>query len=151
MNNTEALRLADAIDPMTRKQAPDHLTVGVAAAALRALAQQPAASAETTAEWRKLALQFDAQRMSAMWHLSAMLQDPTGHAAAAREFMAAAPQPAPARVPLIAARLSEELRDRMCSDCKPSHTGASCCMSGARSALEDAKAAGITPAQGEPK
>ena len=47
------------------------------------------------AAWRKLALQWDAQRMSALWHLKALLQDPE-HAAAAREFLAAAPQaPAP--------------------------------------------------------
>ena len=34
---TEALRLADAIDPFTRPQAPDHLTVKVAADELRRL------------------------------------------------------------------------------------------------------------------
>jgi hypothetical protein len=51
---------------------------------------------EPQTDWRKLALQFDSQRMSAMWHLQAMLQDAAGHAATAREFLAAAPTPQPA-------------------------------------------------------
>lgn len=42
-------------------------------------------------DWRKLALQFDQQRMSALWHLRALLQDPEAHATAAREFLAAPP------------------------------------------------------------
>lgn len=39
-----ALQIADAIDPFTRKQAPDHLTMGVAASLLRALATPPSAA-----------------------------------------------------------------------------------------------------------
>jgi len=33
--NADTLRIADAIDPLVRKQAPDHLTMGVAAKMLR--------------------------------------------------------------------------------------------------------------------
>lgn len=39
----DAVQIADAIDPFTRKQAPDHLTMGVAARLLRALATPPSA------------------------------------------------------------------------------------------------------------
>jgi hypothetical protein len=42
-------------------------------------------------DWRKLAHQFDAQRMGAMWHLKAMLADPVAAADAARAFVAAEP------------------------------------------------------------
>lgn len=43
VGDAEALRLADAIDPFTRKAAPDHLTSKVAADALRRLAAQASA------------------------------------------------------------------------------------------------------------
>jgi hypothetical protein len=33
-------------------------------------------------------------------------------------------------------RLATELRDSMCRDCKPSHSGASCCQPSRREALE---------------
>ncbi|MGE0350029.1 hypothetical protein [Hydrogenophaga sp.] len=39
----DAMQIADLIDPLTRKQAPDHLTMAVAAMALRALATKPPA------------------------------------------------------------------------------------------------------------
>ena len=41
--------------------------------------------------WRKLALQFDGQRMQALAHLRAMLQDPAAHADVAKAFLAASP------------------------------------------------------------
>ena len=60
-------------------------------AQLRAQPQQePVAN-----KWRNLALQFDAHRMSALAHLRMMVQDPSKHMEVAREFLAAAPQPAP--------------------------------------------------------
>jgi hypothetical protein len=46
-------------------------------------------------EWRKLALRFDAHRMSALAHLRAMVQDPAKHADVAREFLSAPPPAAP--------------------------------------------------------
>ena len=54
---------------------------------------------EPVESWRKLALQFDAQRMAALIHLRTLLDFPEAHAKVAREFLAAAPQPAE-RVPL---------------------------------------------------
>ena len=67
----------------------------------------------------------------------------------ARAALAAADaaQAAPVQaVPLtLARRLATELRDRMCSDCKPSYSGVPCCMQCARSALEEFHCAhGIT-------
>ena len=50
------------------------------------------AQIETENKWRKLALQFDAQRMSALAHLRMMVQDPVKHIDAAREFLAAPPE-----------------------------------------------------------
>lgn len=43
------------------------------------------------ADWRKLAIQFDAQRMAAMAHLRAMVKDPAAHAEQASAFIAAPP------------------------------------------------------------
>ena len=60
--------------------------------------------------WRKLALQFDAQRMAALIHLRTLLDFPEAHAKAAREFLAAAPQPAE-RVPLTDEQLLALLGD----------------------------------------
>lgn len=42
-------------------------------------------------DWRKLALQFDRQRMAAMTHLRTLLDNPQTHADAARRFLAATP------------------------------------------------------------
>lgn len=39
--------------------------------------------------WRDMALRFDRHRMQALWHLQAMLSDPSGHAEAVREFLKA--------------------------------------------------------------
>lgn len=39
----DAMQISDLIDPLTRKQAPDHLTMAAAAMALRALASKPPA------------------------------------------------------------------------------------------------------------
>lgn len=63
---------------------------------------------DKTNEWRKLAQQFDGQRMAAMVHLRTLLAMPTAHAEAARAFLAAtpaeqiasvAPAPSPAPAP----------------------------------------------------
>jgi hypothetical protein len=42
-------------------------------------------------DWRKLALQFDGQRMAARVHLRLLLEHPDQHAEAARKFLAASP------------------------------------------------------------
>jgi hypothetical protein len=61
---------------------------------------QPAPGQEPVEnEWRKLALQFDAHRMSALAHLRAMVQDPAKHADVAREFLASRPPAAQPAVP----------------------------------------------------
>lgn len=43
--------------------------------------------------WRSLSLRFDQHRMSAIWHLQAVLKDPLNSAEAARKFLAARPTP----------------------------------------------------------
>jgi len=48
------------------------------------------ASGESNNEWRRLALQFDGHRMQALWHLEALLKDPS-HAEQARAFLSAPP------------------------------------------------------------
>lgn len=58
--------------------------------------QAKAAEAEKQAgpvatDWRRLALQFDGQRMAAMVHLRTLLAFPDTHAEAARSFLAATP------------------------------------------------------------
>ena len=47
--------------------------------------------ASNCSEWRRLALQFDNHRMTALWHLKGLLQDPKGHQPAARQFLAGPP------------------------------------------------------------
>lgn len=46
---------------------------------------------DTAKEWRKLAQQFDGQRMAAMTHLRTLLDNPQTHTEAARAFLAATP------------------------------------------------------------
>jgi len=58
--------------------------------------------------WRRLALQFDEHRISALWHLRAMLEDPIAHASIAREFLAAPPLPGEAVLAQRIAKLAEE-------------------------------------------
>jgi hypothetical protein len=41
-------------------------------------------------QWRRLALQFDGHRMEALWHLKALINDPS-HAEKAKAFLAAGP------------------------------------------------------------
>lgn len=45
----------------------------------------------TDMKWRDLALQFDNHRMLALWHLEALLNDPSGHAEDAKLFLSAGP------------------------------------------------------------
>lgn len=45
----------------------------------------------TSDAWRRLALQFDNHRMTAIWHLKAMLADPDAAKDAAAKFVQAAP------------------------------------------------------------
>lgn len=59
-------------------------------------------------QWRALALKFDAHRMAAIAHLRLLLDNPTEHAVAAREFLAAAPSSTQS-TRLI--QLSERLKD----------------------------------------
>lgn len=50
-------------------------------------------------KWRKLAQQFDGQRMAAMTHLRTLLDNPQAHAEAARQFLASTPAEQIASVP----------------------------------------------------
>lgn len=42
-------------------------------------------------EWRDLAMQFDAHRMQAIWHIRALLSDPFGNREAAEKFLRTPP------------------------------------------------------------
>lgn len=42
-------------------------------------------------EWRRLALQFDAHRMQAMYHLRCLLENPVGYARVAQKFLGEPP------------------------------------------------------------
>lgn len=88
---------------------------------LRALASkaQPKGSDKAN-EWRKLAQQFDGQRMAAMVHLRTLLAMPQAHAEAARAFLAAtpaeqiasvAPVQAPAPAPDVLGALAEQVQE----------------------------------------
>lgn len=57
-------------------------------ACISAKAPTPASASD---QWRKLAQQFDGQRMAAMGHLRTLLDNPQAHADAARQFLAATP------------------------------------------------------------
>jgi hypothetical protein len=60
-----------------------------AIAALRAaLSDVPVQAPAPAPEWRKMAHQFDRQRMAAMAHLRTLLDNPQAHAEAARAFLA---------------------------------------------------------------
>jgi hypothetical protein len=48
-------------------------------------------ASDAAAEWRKLALQYDRQRMQALWHLRALIENPVAHVDAARSFLSAPP------------------------------------------------------------
>lgn len=80
---------------------------------------QPKHTSDKANEWRKLAQQFDGQRMAAMVHLRTLLAFPDAHADAVRAFLAATPaeqigsvQPAQAPAPVaVAEKMARTLAD----------------------------------------
>ena len=106
----ETLDLAQAL----LEKSNHHMTVLSAYAALRAALEQPAVEpvGELANKWRKLAHQFDAYRMQALWHLKAMTKDPHVHTAKAVEFLSAPPpqpqQSAPVQEPVNIDQIASE-------------------------------------------